>query len=378
MFACVAQLVERQAYTLVVLGSSPSARTIKNMKNKIKNILSSIKNIWKEKKWLVIIVAAILLIIGNKLYQNKKNQPVLVFENPQIKNITKTLEVSGIIDAKEKASMRFAAGGKVVYLGAQEGDTVKKWQTIATIDGRSAAKTQEKYLNLYSKERLDWDQTQSDIGDGTTVDETQQRTIDKEQFDLNNTVLDVELAAISISNNTMSAPFNGVLIKSPTSVTGVQLLATDSFDLVNPETLVFKALVDESDISFVSKDQMATIELDAHPDEKIESMVSYISYQSVPSSSGTSFIVEFPISSSDISKYRLGMNGDVNIKLETRENVLTIPLIAIKERNGETTVQIKDENGEIVERVVDLGLETDEDVEVLSGLSKSDEIVIPE
>lgn len=345
---------------------------------KIKNIFTWIKNLWKERKWLVIIASIVLLIIGNRIYQNKKNQPVLIFENPQIKTITKTLDVSGIIDAKEKASMRFAAGGKVVYLGAQEGDTVKKWQTIASIDGRSAAKTKEKYLNLYSKERLDWDQTQSDIEDGTTVDETQQRTIDKEQYDLNNSVLDVELAAISISNNTMSAPFAGVLVKSPTSVTGVQLLATDTFDLVNPETLVFKALVDEADISLVLNDQEATIELDAHPDETLESIVTYISYQSVPSTSGTAFLVEFPIPSSDITKYRLGMNGDVEIKLETKEDVLTIPLIATIDRDGETTVQLKTDNGSTVERVIEIGLETDDYVEVISGLSESDEIVIPE
>jgi multidrug efflux pump subunit AcrA (membrane-fusion protein) len=184
------------------------------MKNKLQNTLSWVKNLWKEKKWLVIIITVILLIIGDKFYQDKKNEPQLIFAHPTIETITKTLDVSGVVDAKQKVSLRFAAGGKVVYLGAKEGDSVKKWQTIATIDQRSAQKTQEKYLNLYAKERLDWDQTQYDIEDGTTVDETQQRTIDKEQYDLNNSVLDVELNAISISNSTMSSPFNGILIKA--------------------------------------------------------------------------------------------------------------------------------------------------------------------
>jgi len=348
------------------------------MKNKLQNTLSWIKDLWKKRRWLVIITIVILLIIGNKFYQNKKNEPVLTFANPTIKTLTKTLDVSGIIDAKEKVSLRFAAGGKIVYLGAKEGDNIKKWQTIATIDQRSILKTQEKTLNLYAKERLDWDQTQSDIEDGTTVDETQRRTIDKEQYDLNNSVLDVELNAISISNNTMTSPFDGVLIKSPTPVTGVQLLATDTFDIVNPKTLIFKALVDESDIALVTKNQSAVIELDAYLDEKIDSAVSYLSFQSVSSSSGTAFIVEFPISSDDLTKFRLGMNGDVKIEIEVKHDVLSIPLISIKERDGKTYVDVKVEDKKIEEKVIEIGLETDDEVEVLSGLSETDEIVIPE
>lgn len=347
------------------------------MTNKLKNLFLLLKNTWKKRKWLIIIVLIILLLVGNNLIQAKKNQPVVTFAKPQIETITKTLDVSGVIDAKEKASLRFAAGGKVIYLGAKEGDNVKKWQTIATIDQKSALKTQEKYLNNYSKERLDWDQRQSDIGDGTTVNESLQRTIDKEQYDLDNTVLDVELAAITISNSTMTAPFTGVLIKSPTSVTGVQLLATDAFELVNPETLVFKALVDESDIALIKKEQAANIELDAYQGENLDSLVNYISYQSVPSASGTAFIVEFPISSTDLNKYRLGMNGDVKIKLETKENVLTIPIISIKERDGKTFVEIKTGNKTTEEKEITTGLETDEKVEVLSGLSVNDEIVVP-
>ncbi len=348
------------------------------MANKIKGLFSNLKSIWQKRKWLIITVVVILGLILNNIIKSKANQPVLVFAHPTIETITKTLDVSGVIDAKEKVSLRFVAGGKVVYLGAKEGDTVKKWQTIATVDQRTALKTQEKYLNAYSKERLDWDQRQDDIGDGTTVDESLKRTIDKEQFDLTNSVLDVELAAISISNGVMTSPFDGILIKSPTPVTGVQLLATDSFEIVNPATLTFKALVDESDISLVTQNQSATIELDAYPEENFTSAVNYISFQSVPSASGTAFVVEFPISSNDLTKYRLGMNGDVKIELETKQNVMTVPLVAIKERDGKTYVDIKIDNKTTEEREIEVGLETDEKIEVVSGLSTSDEIVIPE
>jgi HlyD family secretion protein len=126
------------------------------------------------------------------------------------------------------------------------------------------------------------------------------------------------------------------------------------------------------------QNQTAEIEIDAHSDETIDSFVSYVSFKSVASTSGTSFIVEFPIKSSDLSKYRLGMNGDVKIKLETRENVLTIPLISIKERGDKTFVDIKTGKKTTEEREIEVGLETDDYIEVLSGLSETDEVVIPE
>jgi len=263
-------------------------------------------------------------------------------------------------------------------LGAKEGSWVKKWQNIATIDQRAAVKTQEKSLNNYAKERLDWDQRQSDIGDGTTVDEELKRTIDKEQYDLNNSVLDVELSAISTTNNTMSAPFEGILVSSPTTVTGIQLSATDSFLLVNPKTLTFKALVDESDIALIAQNQTATLEFDAYPNEKLQSFVNYISFQSVPSSSGTAFIVELPVEASDLNKFRLGMNGDAKIELETKQNVLTIPVVAVKERDGKAYVEIKTGKNTAEEKEISVGLETDDYIEVIGGLTENDEIVVPE
>ncbi|NCN45638.1 MAG: hypothetical protein COU63_03825 [Candidatus Pacebacteria bacterium CG10_big_fil_rev_8_21_14_0_10_36_11] len=348
------------------------------MKKIIKKLSNPLINLWKTKKWLVIGIVILLLIAGNNFYKQAKNKTVLSFVHPSIQTITKTLDVSGIIDAKEKANLHFAAGGKLIYLGAKEGSWVKKWQNIATIDQRAAVKTQEKSLNNYAKERLDWDQRQSDIGDGTTVDEELKRTIDKEQYDLNNSVLDVELSAISTTNNTMSAPFEGILVSSPTTVTGIQLSATDSFLLVNPKTLTFKALVDESDIALIAQNQTATLEFDAYPNEKLQSFVNYISFQSVPSSSGTAFIVELPVEASDLNKFRLGMNGDAKIELETKQNVLTIPVVAVKERDGKAYVEIKTGKNTAEEKEISVGLETDDYIEVIGGLTENDEIVVPE
>lgn len=348
------------------------------MKKFFKKQSTKLKKLWKTRRWLLITILVVLLLAGKQLSSRAANQQELVFISPTVQDLTKTLEVSGIIDAKEKASLKFLAGGKVVYLGAKEGEAVKKWQTIAQIDAASLAKTKEKSLNLYSKERLDWDQQLDDVED-RAIDQEENRTVDKNQLDLQNTVLDLEIAAIAVGNTVMSSPINGILVQSPTNVAGVQLAATDAFIVVNPATLIFRALVDEADIAAVQQNQTATIELDAYPTESIASFINYIAYISSSSSTGTAFAVELPITNdSGLQKYRLGMNGDVNIILEEKSAVLTIPLIAIRQRASENYVDVRINDQETEERLITTGLETDEYVEVLSGLTETDQILMPE
>lgn len=332
-----------------------------------------------KKHWKLIAFIVLIILVGTFLYyrRQQRNKVELTFTNPRVETLTKTIEVSGVVDAKQKASMRFAAGGKVVYLGAQEGDYVKKWQTIATIDQRDLQKKLKKDLNLYLQERWDWEQTLDDTRD-RWLPEREVRTKDKEQWDLDNTVLDVEIRDIAISNTVLAAPFAGVLVSSPTSVAGVSLLSTQVFELIDPSTLIFRAAVDEADIALVKEGQRATITLDAHPDQSIETFVNYISFTSSESTSGTVFIVEMQIIGEDLlSRYRIGMHGDVEITLETRSSILTIPLDATRQRDQETYVDVRTGAESFEERLIEIGLETDEQLEVLDGLSEDDEILLP-
>ena len=349
------------------------------MENKLKKIanpvLEFVKKHWKK---ILIIVVVIGLIGGLRYKKVQADKPQLTFEQPRYQNLTKILEVSGVVDAKEKANLRFAAGGKIVYLGAKEGDFVKKWQTIATIDKRTLQKQLQQNLNLYMKERWDWETTQDGTDYPLEVLETR-KGIDQEQWDLNNEVLDVEIRDIAITNTVLSAPFAGVLVSSPTNVTGVNILATEGFELVNPATLIFRAAVDEADISQVATEQTGNIFLDSYPDEPITAQINYIAYKSNSSTTGTVFVIEFSLTGEDlINKYRIGMNGDVEIELDTRENVLTIPFESTRERGDQVYVDVKIGENEFEEREIKTGLETEDYVEVLAGLTENDEVLIPD
>lgn len=352
------------------------------LKNIVNFILKQIKKIlaFVKKRWLLLVIL-LVIIIGIFLWQRKKSQSNsenLKFEHPQVEDLTKTVDVSGVVDAKEKARLRFIAGGKLTYLGAQEGDSVKKWQTIATIDQATLKKQLDQDLNNYMKERWDFEQAKDDTGDYNLLVLEDRRTRDQNQWDLENEVLDVEIRDIAIKNTALYAPFDGVLTSSPATVAGVQLLSTDYFEIVNPNSLIFRAAVDEADISQIQEGQTASLELDAYPNQIFESQVNYIAYTSSQSSSGTVFVVEFPLSGKNLDEFRIGMNGDVAINVDSKSQVMTIPFEATRERDDKTFVDVKTGDKTYEEREIETGLETEDKVEVLSGLSLDDEILIPE
>jgi len=348
----------------------------------VKFLLSLPTRTWHliRRRWKLILIV-LLIAAGGGYWQYRRAEaakPDLTFEKPRTQDLTKTIQVSGVVDAKQKASLRFAAGGKVVYLGAQPGDMVKKWQTIATIDRRELEKRLQQDLNAYMRERWDWEATQ-DATDYHVETLPTRRRIDKEQWDLDDTVLNVEIRDIAIKNTVITAPFAGILTAAPTTVTGVNLGLTDAFELVDPATLVFRAGIDEADISQIQVGQVAEIELDAYPDEKITTYVKSIDFKSSQSSSGTVFIVEFPIEQPDaLQKMRLGMNGDVNITVDTRKQVLVIPLDATRDRDDKTVVDVRTGEFTYEEREIEVDLETEDTVEVTRGLNLTDEVLIPQ
>jgi len=72
-----------------------------------------------------------------------------------------------------------------------------------------------------------------------------------------------------------------------------------------------------------------------------------------------------------------GMTADVVIKTASRENVLVIPETAVLKKDGKTMVEVS-KNGILTERAIETGLKgSDEVVEVVSGLSEGEEVVVP-
>lgn len=343
--------------------------------------MSKIKSFKLPKiRWQVILILGLVILVGlGGFWWWQRSQPE-VPNTTQVKRgeIRRILSVSGDITATQQARLRFVAGGKLTYVSAKTGDRVARGQVVATIDQATLQKQLEIDLNNYLKERWDFEELQDNY-DYHVEELTTRRMLDKAQFDLENTVSSVEIRDIAIRNNQLRAPFAGILTQSPNFEAGSTLAATDFYHIVNPETLILEAQVDEADVGLLAEGLSAEIRLDAFPDQVLYSYVDSISYTSSESTSGTVFLVELPIDvyAGGLDQIRLGMNGDVEILLNQKSDVLLVPLNATRVRDNEWFVDVY-QDGEKLEQAIEIGLEGETEVEVLSGLGEGQEVVLPE
>ncbi|HBS58996.1 MAG TPA: hypothetical protein DEA44_07015 [Firmicutes bacterium] len=70
------------------------------------------------------------------------------------------------------------------------------------------------------------------------------------------------------------------------------------------------------------------------------------------------------------------MTARVTIHTAERDNVLLVPLSALKEEQEAKYVQVKTD-GRLEKRPVKIGLANDEQAEILSGLTEGEQVAIP-
>ena len=70
------------------------------------------------------------------------------------------------------------------------------------------------------------------------------------------------------------------------------------------------------------------------------------------------------------------MSGSVNVVLDQREDVLYVDRKAVKTADGKYFVYMLDENGLRTRKEITTGLETGNYVEIVSGLTEGDSVIL--
>ena len=331
----------------------------------------AIRFIFAHKK-IVIILLVVVIAIG--VYVSTRPSSVQQVETQTVKrqNLTQTLSVTGSIDSTNTVNLTFLAGGKLVYLGAKLGDHVKAGQTIAILDERTVQKNLEAALKDYSIQRNTFDQTKVDNKD-TPLTDTVQRVLANNQFNLDKAVISVELEDLAKQNSVLTTPISGIVTRADVDTAGVNVSATTTFTVTDPNSLVFKMEVDEADIGSVKVGQPIIVTLDAYPNDTLHLRVDSIDFTSHSTSSGgTAYYVKAHVMPGETDTYRIGLNGDADITLQKVSNVMTVPIASII---NDTYVYVKKGN-KFIKTKLKLGLANDTDQEVISGLQVGDKVAL--
>ena len=360
-------------------------RIIKNLNSNFTAVASFGKNFKVITKWLkarklmaaAIIIAA--LIIGFAGWKRFRPQPIKAqYELTTVKreDIRQTVVASGKVESRSQVELKFQTSGYLSWVGVKEGDQVNKWQAIASLDQRELQKTLEKTLRDYSKERNDFEEDIQVTYRDKALTDTIKRILEKNQWDLDKAVLDVELKDIALKYSSLVTPIAGVVTHIDTPIAGVNVTpATAVFTVADPEQLIFVAEIDEIDIGKLALAQPAQLVLDAFPDQAFPVTVSWLDFSSSLDSSGaTVYLVKFNLLNPE-QRLRLGMNGEVTIGVAERVDVLTVPASSVTQEEGSSKVQVVI-NNKIEDRDVTTGLESEDSIEITSGLNEAETVIV--
>lgn len=328
-------------------------------------------------KTFIIFILVIVLVAGYLSYQAYKINSLQTVRATQ-GEIVYSVYASGKTKAEKEAHLSFKSTGRITYLPVKKNQEIKRGQVLAAIDTSDLAANKEKDLQDYLKTRWDFEQTKDDYKDKIKTD-TIKRTLDKTQFDLNKSVIDVEISDRAIKNSYLYSPYDGIVtevngeINEWASVFSTEPLVT----IIDPQTVYFNAELEEEDLWKISGGEEALVTLDAYPKKTFEAMVSQIEKQAIVKDNGDTVLPIKIVFSATDNLPLVGLNGDVQLVLEKKKGILVLPKRAIKKINGSDTVTIK--NGFGLKTVkIETGISDAKNIEITKGITEKNQVVLPQ
>jgi len=334
----------------------------------------------KYKQKLLLGSVFLVLITSLFLYKNFTSKTDTEVTTAKV---TKTdLRIAFSIDGKlaqDKYEPEFAISGKVIKVLVKEGDRVKRGQWLALLDSQEAQKNLEKALRDYSKERNDFDQDSQVTYVDTIITDTIRRILEKNQWDLDKAVLDVELKDLALQQSRSLSPTEGIVAQI--NIKDGDVVSTQSQNpiiiIVKPDVLSFVAYAEEDDALKITDDQTVSIALEAYDKEQFPAKLTFLSPLATVDANGlASYKVTAGIENPNNLKLMDGMEGSLSFITKEVADVLTIPNKAVRREGSQAYVLVQEADGSSKKATIETGFTDGKNVEVVSGLILGQEIIL--
>jgi len=304
------------------------------------------------------------------------------------------LTASGYVSARRKAAVASKGTGQLVYLGVEEGDTVKKGQVIARLEDRDVMAT-------LARARQNLRMSEADLHDAKQSLERQkillqknlvaQADYDAAEARYNRVVASIESARSAVKEaetaveyTRIVAPFDGTVVNKNADVgeivaplAGAVSSRAAVVTIADLSSLEVEADVAEANLTRVFSGQPCVVTLDAYPDRHYPAFVNKI----VPTAdrAKATVMVKIKFKSYDSRvlpemSAKIGFLPQEAAAQAERPPVLAVPAAAVAERDGRQVVyEIRD--GRAIEVSVTLGSRVGSYAEIRSGLKAGDKVI---
>jgi len=294
---------------------------------------------WNKKRKVllgIIIGVGLIIMLVLILKQNKSSGENIQIIHPTYGTIQTVISTTGTVQPQNRLEIKPPINGRIEEIFVKEGERVTVGQTLALMSSSERAALLDA-ARTQSKETLDyWEEV--------------------------------------YKPTPLIAPIDGEVIVR--AVEPGQTVTTNDVVIVLSDRLIVQAQVDETDIGKVKLGQAAIVSLDAYPDTKVNATVDHIAYESTIVNNVTIYEVDI-LPEKVPPVFRSGMSANIDIIEQSKENILLIPLDAVKQdAEGSFVLVSPNIDTKPVKRRIQLGISDDKNVEVIAGLEPEDNIII--
>ena len=327
-------------------------------------------------KWIWIVIVIVLIIVWRIVANSSSSTKVQTIKVTQ-GDLVQSVSTSGTVKADQYSQLTFPTGGKINWVGVKSGDKVNRGQAIAQLDPVPLNAAYQQALNVRRNTQAAVDSIHDQVKNNDSAETFAQKATRTAAEVANDNAWDTVLAAQdNLRNASIFAPFNGVMdTVSPSSAGMMVLPGAANYTIVNPDTVYFDSEVEETDLPNIAVNQKVNIKLDAYPDETFSGQVMNIGLVAFTSSTGgNAYHVRIVLPKNINFKFRVGMQGDVDIIYNTVSNVTKIVSTAVVTDGGKSYVW-GIENGKSKKINVEVGQTSPDETEIKSGLSAGQEVI---
>ena len=348
----------------------------------------------KRLKWIILLIVIIAAgAFGYNYYQQQQqmaNKPIIETVPAKYMSMKSVVSATGTIKPLESVEVSSKITARVKQVLVKENDHVTAGQTVALLDGKDYETQREQAEFTLNNAKVKYERTSYLYNIGAKSKEE----LDDAQYNYDTAESKLAEAESNLSETVIVSPMDGVVIGEPVTDCTMALQGNS-----NPTVIMriadlsqkqITAKVDETDIGNVRVGQKATFTVDAYNGKTFTATVSKISQTDLDNSWNTSSTSGSSSSSSAAVIYYSvtldvddpegllmpSMTARVEIETANKDNALAVPLSALKTDSNGSYVVIVKKDGTTENRYVETGIYSDDNVEIVSGLSEGEQVSV--
>ena len=317
--------------------------------------------------------------------ETSESVPVVVGRIQQIQE-RETISVSGTVSTPDSpTTASFLVSGKVVFVGPREGDYVRKGQRLASIDptdfrlALAAAKAQADQALVGYKRAEDEHRRMKMLYDSNSLApndyQKYKAAYDSAEQQYNQGAASERLSRKHLADATLCAPVSGFISKRSVEPGDDASSGRTVFEIVQMDPVEMNVGVPETDVHLVRIGQKAEISVPALPGKSFRGTVRVINVSADPST--RTYMTRITVPNPEHT-LRIGMVAEATIRGDRIVPMTTLPGDAvIRDPQGATQVYVYyPDQKRVYAKRVEIGAVVNRDVEIKSGLSGNELIVL--